>query len=111
MRSTATFHQWGLPKRHNATTVKTWALLAVSKPPHQPHVAVQKCGKSLSDRSCGVVADELSDYDAFEERAAILEFDNGLTRENAEAQARAELNQVARASGGRHPENRADAGQ
>jgi putative DNA primase/helicase len=97
------------PQRHNGHDMGTSGRFQTATP--EPHVAVQKCGKSLSDRSCGVVADELADHDAFEERAAILEFNDGLTREKAEAQARAELNQVARASGSRHPENRADAGQ
>jgi Protein of unknown function (DUF3631) len=97
------------PQRHNVHGMGTSAQFQTATP--ETNVAAQKYEKPLSDGCCGVVADVQDDNDAFEERAAILEFDGGLTREMAEAQARAELNQVARSSGSRPPENRADAGQ
>jgi hypothetical protein len=81
-----------------------------------PLVTVQKCEKPLQRSDCDVVTFQNGgggpeghstpynisrnpedwrppdfDQDAFEERAAVLEYDAGLTRAEAEAQARAEL--------------------
>jgi putative DNA primase/helicase len=66
------------PQRHNGHDMGTSGRFQTATP--EPHVAAQKCGKSLSDGSCVVVADELADYDIFDERAAILEFNDGLNR-------------------------------
>jgi Protein of unknown function (DUF3631) len=59
-------------------------------------VTFQKCEKPASNGLCYRVTDPQGDEgtewrEAFEERAAILEFDGGLSREEAEAIARAEL--------------------
>jgi putative DNA primase/helicase len=65
-------------------------------------VTFQKCEKPLRPSDCYRVTDQNGDEaaegreaDEFEERAAFLEFDGGLNREEAEAIARAELRQVA----------------
>ena len=76
------------PQRHNGHDLGASGRFQTATP--EPYVAAQKCEKPLLDSTCGVVADEQDDSDTFEERVAILEFNEGLTRERAEAQARVE---------------------
>lgn len=81
------------PQRHNADGTGTSAAFRNATP--QADVADGKREKPLHHNGCGVVAAKIplepSADDDFAERAAILEFDGGLSREEAEAAARREL--------------------
>jgi hypothetical protein len=85
-----------IPRQWNRQSQITSGTFRTATP--KADVADQKCEKAPSNGRCGGVAVRKGDKDTegceadeFEERAAILEFDGGLSREEAEAIARAEL--------------------
>lgn len=78
--------------RNNVTTLAAEALPTLSQPSQPENTLRSENGeKANNDGACDVVTVGKLDIEAFEERAASLEYEQGLSRNEAEAQARSEL--------------------